>query len=56
MAPQNDHDELWNLLNFAVPGCLGDRDAFKEFYAIPMKRAQQISAKQHIIDQASAQL
>lgn len=49
---QNNYEELWNVLHFAVPGCLGDRKEFMGFYANPMKRARQISAAQHIIDQA----
>ena len=47
---QNDHDELWNVLDYAVPGCLGDKNQFKEFYAMPMKRAQQASANAVAID------
>ena len=47
---QNDHDELWNILDFAVPGSLGDKNQFKDFYAVPMKKAQQASANPATID------
>lgn len=39
-AVQNDYDELFNLLDWAVPGGLGDRHQFKIYYEEPIKLAQ----------------
>ncbi|DBA69980.1 TPA: hypothetical protein ACH3X2_012333 [Trebouxia sp. C0005] len=39
-AMQNDYDELFNLLDWAVPGGLGDRHQFKIYYEEPIKLAQ----------------
>lgn len=41
------------MLDFAVPDCLGDRKQFVEFYAMPMKRARQVGAAQHVIGKVS---
>ena len=37
---QNDYDELFNLLDWAVPGGLGDRRQFQLYYEEPIKMAQ----------------
>lgn len=39
-ASQNDYDELHALLEWAVPGGLGDRHHFQEYYEGPIKMAQ----------------
>ena len=39
-AVQNDYDELFNLLDWAVPGGLGDRKQFQLYYEGPIKMAQ----------------
>ncbi len=39
-AVQNDYDELFNLLDWAVPGGLGDRRQFQLYYEEPIKMAQ----------------
>ena len=39
-AVQNDYDELFNLLDWAVPGGLGDRKQFHLYYEGPIKMAQ----------------
>ncbi|DBA73362.1 TPA: hypothetical protein ACH3X1_011407 [Trebouxia sp. C0004] len=39
-AMQNDYDELFNLLDWAVPGGLGDRQQFQVYYEGPIKMAQ----------------
>ena len=49
---QNDHDELWNIMDFAVPGSLGEKNQFKDYYAVPMKKAQQASANSATIEKA----
>ena len=42
---QNDYDELYTLLDWAVPGGLGDKDQFKAFYEEPIKLAQKKDAE-----------
>lgn len=37
---QNDYDELHALLEWAVPGGLGERHHFQEYYEAPIKMAQ----------------
>lgn len=37
---QNDYDELFTLLNWAVPGGLGDWKQFQAYYEEPIKMAQ----------------
>lgn len=37
---QNDYDELHTLLDWAVPGALGERHHFQEYYEQPIKMAQ----------------
>ncbi|KAL3134837.1 hypothetical protein ABBQ32_007805 [Trebouxia sp. C0010 RCD-2024] len=39
-AMQNDYDELHALLDWAVPGGLGERHQFQEYYEQPIKMAQ----------------
>ncbi len=39
-AVQNDYVELFNLLDWAVPGGLGDRKQFQLYYEEPIKMAQ----------------
>jgi hypothetical protein len=39
-AVQNDYEELFNLLDWAVPGGLGDRQQFQVYYEGPIKMAQ----------------
>ena len=41
---QNDYDELFTLLNWAVPGGLGDWQHFQQFYEAPIKMAQKKDA------------
>ena len=50
---QNDYDELYNLLNWAVPGGLGDRQQFQDYYEIPMKMAQKKDAHEISLGKAS---
>ena len=37
---QNDYNELYTLLGWAVPGGLGDRDHFTQYYEMPIKMGQ----------------
>ena len=46
---QNDYDELYTLLDFVVPGGLGDRGQFVEYYELPMKYAQKKNANEHTL-------
>lgn len=46
---QNDYDELYTLLDFVVPGGLGDRGQFVEYYELPMKYAQKKTANEHTL-------
>lgn len=41
---QNDFYELWCLLDWAVPGCLGERDHYKQYYAHAMQMGQRQDA------------
>ncbi|KAL2644664.1 hypothetical protein R1flu_012251 [Riccia fluitans] len=41
---QNTYMELFNVFEWATPGCLGTRDHFKEYYSVPIKEGQRISA------------
>ena len=50
---QNDYDELYNLLNWAVPGGLGDRHQFQDYYELPMKMAQKKDANETSLGKAS---
>jgi len=35
---ENNLGEMWSLMDFANPGLLGDEDAFRQRYAIPVER------------------
>jgi len=44
-TPQsNDYIELYCLMNWAVPGCLGTKSYFQEHYEVPMKLGHKIDA------------
>ena len=47
-AMQNDYDELWALMHWAVPFSLGEYEAFKHDYIVPMRLGQQSTAAEHI--------
>ncbi|KAK9840685.1 hypothetical protein WJX84_004254 [Apatococcus fuscideae] len=47
-AMQNDYDELWALMHWAVPFSLGEYEAFKHDYITPMRLGQQSTAAEHI--------
>ncbi|KAJ3678039.1 hypothetical protein LUZ60_001842 [Juncus effusus] len=49
---QNKIMELFNLFDFIVPGCLGDRDHFRVFYDEPLKLGQRLSAPERFIKTA----
>eukprot|EP00854_Cymbomonas_tetramitiformis_P026519 gene26519-32549_t len=40
----NSYEELWCLLNWAVPGCLGEKRGFTEYYSRAMKQGQRHGA------------
>lgn len=48
-AMQNDHNELWCLMHWAVPGCLGECKAFVSYYARAMKLAQRFDADERAL-------
>lgn len=48
---QNSYDELWAVLDYVVPGCLGGRKEFMDVYAKPLKRARQLSASDYVVGQ-----
>lgn len=41
---QNNMEELWCVLDWAVPGCLGSRTQFKEEFSSPMEYGQRHNA------------
>ncbi|KAH9292326.1 hypothetical protein KI387_042482, partial [Taxus chinensis] len=41
---QNKIMDLFNVFDWTVPGCLGTREHFREFYDEPLKQGQRISA------------
>ncbi len=41
---QNEHKELYYLMDWVVPGCLGPKKAFMQYYAEPMKMGQRVGA------------
>ena len=43
-AMQNEHKELWALLDWAAPGALGDWKEFKTQFADPLQHAQKATA------------
>lgn len=46
---QNKYMELFNVFDWATPGCLGTRDHFREYYAGPIVDGQRISAPQRFV-------
>ena len=40
----NEHKELWCLLNWAIPSCLGELKDFQQFYERPIKQGQKSDA------------
>jgi superfamily II DNA or RNA helicase len=38
---ENSVRDLWSIMNFALPGYLGDRDEFRERYELPITRGSQ---------------
>lgn len=46
---QNKIMELFNLFDWAVPGCLGTREHFREFYDEPLKHGQRSSAPERFV-------
>ena len=51
---QNDYDELHALLEWAVPGGLGDRHHFQEYYEAPIKMAQKKDIDESALGRVSA--
>jgi SNF2 family DNA or RNA helicase len=39
---ENSVRDLWSIMNFALPGYLGDRDEFRERYELPISRGSQV--------------
>lgn len=46
---QNKLMELFNLLDWVVPECLGTREHFREFYVDPLKHGQRSSAPERFV-------
>lgn len=46
---QNKIMELFNLFDWVVPGCLGTREHFREFYDEPLKHGQRSSAPERFV-------
>ncbi|TMW93421.1 hypothetical protein EJD97_011720 [Solanum chilense] len=46
---QNRLMELFNLFDWVIPGCLGTRDHFREFYEDPLKHGQRSSAPDRFV-------
>ncbi|CAM9419002.1 unnamed protein product [Chrysoparadoxa australica] len=44
---QNKMQELWWLMQLAKPGCLGTKERFKEYFAVPIKRGLQCGASEY---------
>lgn len=51
---QNKLMELFNLFDWVVPGCLGTREHFREFYVEPLKHGQRSSAPERFVRIADA--
>jgi DNA excision repair protein ERCC-6-like 2 len=49
---QNKIMELFNLFDWFVPGCLGDREHFRAYYDEPLKHGQRVSAPERFIQVA----
>ncbi|CAI9611706.1 unnamed protein product, partial [Staurois parvus] len=41
---QNNMEELWCVMDWAVPGCLGSRNQFKEEFSNPVELGQRHNA------------
>lgn len=46
---QNKYIELFNVFDWAAPGCLGPREHFLEYYGEPLKQGQRISAPERFV-------
>ncbi|KAH7372953.1 hypothetical protein KP509_17G031100 [Ceratopteris richardii] len=46
---QNKLMDLFNVFDWAVPGCLGTREHFREYYEEPLKQGQRISAPERFV-------
>ncbi|KAA8524350.1 hypothetical protein F0562_010773 [Nyssa sinensis] len=46
---QNKIMELFNLFDWVVPGCLGTREHFREFYDEPLKHGQRSTAPERFV-------
>ncbi|KAK9838111.1 hypothetical protein WJX81_001965 [Elliptochloris bilobata] len=53
---QNDHKELYNLLNLIVPGKLGDWRMFKEHYVESLQQAQRSTSNDREVAQGKKRL
>ncbi|BAF16935.1 switch 2 isoform X1 [Oryza sativa Japonica Group] len=49
---QNKIMELFNLFDWIVPGCLGDREHFRVYYDEPLKHGQRFSAPERFVQVA----
>ncbi|XP_019193932.1 PREDICTED: switch 2 [Ipomoea nil] len=49
---QNKIMELFNLFDWVVPGCLGTREHFREFYEDPLKHGQRSTASNRLVEVA----
>uniref|UniRef100_A0A0D9WMJ1 Helicase ATP-binding domain-containing protein n=1 Tax=Leersia perrieri TaxID=77586 RepID=A0A0D9WMJ1_9ORYZ len=49
---QNKIMELFNLFDWVVPGCLGDREHFRMYYDEPLKHGQRFSAPERFVQVA----
>ncbi|TVU46435.1 hypothetical protein EJB05_05972 [Eragrostis curvula] len=49
---QNKIMELFNLFDWFVPGCLGDREHFRAYYDEPLKHGQRLSAPKRFVQVA----
>ncbi|GJN23858.1 hypothetical protein PR202_gb11548 [Eleusine coracana subsp. coracana] len=49
---QNKIMELFNLFDWFVPGCLGDREHFRAYYDEPLKHGQRVSAPERFVQVA----
>lgn len=49
---QNKIMELFNLFDWVVPGCLGTREHFREFYEDPLKHGQRSTASTRLVQVA----
>lgn len=46
---QNNLMELFSLFDWVVPGCLGTREHFREFYDVPLKHGQRSTAPERFV-------